>query len=59
MVLGMPYTAGIKGRLESGPVADRLVDLPLAGVRGVFFTGIATLKLRAFRFVKKKPRAES
>jgi hypothetical protein len=58
--LGMPYTAGINGRLEFGPgAADRLVDLPLAGVRGVFFTGIATLKLRPFRFVKKKQRAKS
>jgi hypothetical protein len=56
----MPYTAGINGRLEFGPgAADRLVDLPLAGVRGVFFTGIATLKLRPFRFIKKKQRAKS
>jgi len=55
----MPYTAGIDGRLDFGPgEEDRLVGLRLAGLPGVLFAGIATLKLRPFRFVKKKPRAE-
>src|SRR5271157_1417104 len=59
MVLGMPYTFGILGRVDFGPPVEvSRDDWLLAGLRGLFFAGIGTLKRRPHRFVKKSCRAE-
>ncbi len=59
MVVGMPYTVGITGRLDFGPCAESSRDdLRLVDFLGLFFAGIATLKRWLLSSVKSESKAE-